>query len=186
MKIVIWIVTLFVLQMVNILIGAVLGVQLGQVIIMILWFWLAKKLCYKWSLRQLNNQAESLGMGVTEFVFKKMPTDVLHQCEEYRGKEELLKRYLKDLVKSRKIESYEKDFLMKQYMSNDSPVILERDEPEPSNTPEKMDTVKEEIANEIQENSSNKISYCRKCGAKLDENARFCRKCGTEIIESSN
>ena len=27
------------------------------------------------------------------------------------------------------------------------------------------------------------ISFCRKCGAKLDIDSRFCRKCGTEIKE---
>ena len=27
------------------------------------------------------------------------------------------------------------------------------------------------------------ISFCRKCGAKLDSDSRFCCKCGTEIKE---
>ena len=25
------------------------------------------------------------------------------------------------------------------------------------------------------------MTYCRRCGAKLEENARFCHKCGTQI-----
>ena len=31
--------------------------------------------------------------------------------------------------------------------------------------------------------NANKIFFCRKCGTKLDNDARFCRKCGTEIKE---
>ena len=30
---------------------------------------------------------------------------------------------------------------------------------------------------------SDKICFCRKCGATLEEGSRFCRKCGTEIKE---
>ena len=30
---------------------------------------------------------------------------------------------------------------------------------------------------------TNKITFCRKCGTKLEENIKFCRKCGTEIKE---
>lgn len=28
------------------------------------------------------------------------------------------------------------------------------------------------------------MTYCRKCGTQLEENARFCHKCGTEVIAS--
>lgn len=31
-----------------------------------------------------------------------------------------------------------------------------------------------------------KTRFCRKCGAKLEEDSRFCRKCGTEIIEEKD
>ena len=38
---------------------------------------------------------------------------------------------------------------------------------------------------ELVETSANiKVSYCRKCGAKLGEDALFCRKCGTKIENS--
>ena len=26
------------------------------------------------------------------------------------------------------------------------------------------------------------MTYCRRCGAKLEENARFCQKCGTQVV----
>lgn len=30
---------------------------------------------------------------------------------------------------------------------------------------------------------TDKICFCRKCGARLEDNSRFCRKCGTEVKE---
>lgn len=30
-----------------------------------------------------------------------------------------------------------------------------------------------------------KISFCRKCGEELSQNAQFCRKCGTEVVKEN-
>ena len=51
------------------------------------------------------------------------------------------------------------------------------------NTTENMET---SIADEDVQHIDNKISYCRKCGFKLESDSRFCRKCGTEVKENNN
>lgn len=34
----------------------------------------------------------------------------------------------------------------------------------------------------LPEENSSAVRFCRKCGAKLVDNAQFCRKCGTAVI----
>ena len=50
-----------------------------------------------------------------------------------------------------------------------------------NNTEKILPEVKENTKNENDNDSTDKIMFCRWCGAKLEDGAKFCRICGKEL-----
>lgn len=160
MKVLIWISTLFIITLLNVILGEATGFRAGTLVIYFFWFWLAKKLCSLWDKNRIGKKAEKEGLSSFEYIKKEIPTDVLTHSESNRCNEEELKSYYKACVKEGKINKVHSYILIDEFMSPRRTTVAEVNN----------------IPNE------DKVVFCRKCGTKLLERSQFCSKCGTEVV----
>ena len=116
MKALIWISTLIVLNLINL--GAMNsgGPGISNIILLPLWWLISFTLCRKWDGHKTSNEAEEKGMTPFELIRSEIPQDILEQCEEVRGDENLLKFVLKDYKRKGWISHAYADILFQEYM----------------------------------------------------------------------
>lgn len=159
MKVLIWILTTVVFVSLNTLLGVATGFKLGYLLILIPIWYIAKKLCGKWDEHTrkkvfLRMQGESSRTMSQQQT--AMPGSAQWQCS--CGK--LHYRYESACIcgKSRI------DILL----AKEPPKIVSEEKTAPT---------------EADEPTPDIISFCRKCGCKLLDDAVFCNRCGTQITK---
>lgn len=123
MKVLIWISTFIIGSILNTFIGMATGIRAGSVLLYIVEYYIAKKLCQKW-------------------------------------------------------DEHKQDKSENDCPADSAPATNVADEPH--KTAPQAPVIEESTLLSV-ENSST-AHFCRKCGAKLVDNAQFCRKCGTGVI----
>lgn len=123
MKVLIWISTFIIGSILNTFIGMATGIRAGSVLLYIVEYYIAKKLCQKWD--------------------------------------------------EHKQEKNEND-----RSTASSPVTNDADQPQI--TAPQAPVIEKSTPMPVENSSA--VRFCRKCGAKLVDNAQFCRKCGTAVI----
>lgn len=100
MKIAIWIASLFGLEFANLLIFGLLGLdfKLGSIVILVIWFFLARWLCRKWDARQLQKTANS-GEITGRDAIKKLPGTYLKELESAKGNKDQVSALVNEYVK---------------------------------------------------------------------------------------
>ena len=95
MKFLIWFFCCFTFAFIQMLFrdaGILLG-GIPTVLLAMLTFGAAKKLCEKWNLHKISKKAQSQGMTTFEYIQKKTDKKVIQQCEQLKCTKEL-KPYL--------------------------------------------------------------------------------------------
>ena len=163
MKILIWVVNFFIISIINLFVGYLIGFNAGSVAVYFGWYYSSKFLCKCWDKYKVARSAKKQGVSSFDIIKHELPQTMILGCEQRRAKESELRTYLKPYVKDKAISKAYFDIVLEHYLrpirySNKS--VCKRQQ------------VKED-----------KICFCRKCGEKLLDNSRFCRKCGLEISE---
>ena len=68
MKALIWISTLFIITLLNVILGEATGFRAGTLVIYFFWFWLAKKLCSLWDKNRIGKKAEKEGIELQKSI----------------------------------------------------------------------------------------------------------------------
>lgn len=168
MKVIIWILTIFIGSFLNSLLAYAVGIKAGAFLLYIVEFYVAHKLCEKWDEHK---------QGVQEAVQCDYQGDKSDEDDSNRGS-------------CRECES-------KTNVSLDGAIIntsdAEKDKErevqiEPCGICDKENDVLTSAEIGVDEAESADTvenvmpSYCRKCGAKLFEDSLFCNKCGTKVL----
>ena len=168
MKVLIWVLSLFVFTLLNMVLGEIVGVRLGGVLLYLVWYYSARAMSKAWEKSRINKKAEKCGVSAFAYIKSQIPEEVLVECDKNRGNDEALKVKIKQHVKAKQISRAYADILLDEYMQPEKTV-----EKEPA------------VANAVNKDTTDKVRFCRKCGEKLIDGSRFCRKCGTEVVEIS-
>lgn len=124
MKALIWIGGLLLLNLLNILLGYATGFRLGNVLIFLLWSFLAAFLCrlwnkhlYKKSASTIASKAATEGLSVEEYLQKDIPEKCIEMCDFYidNGSYEELKTYLSTCLEDGNISKEAYKFLINKY-----------------------------------------------------------------------
>lgn len=162
MKALIWILCFFVATILNTLLGYATGIKVGYLIFYFVVFFVAEKLCDKWDKYSISQKAQREGKTPFEYIKDKVPKGVMNKCATMLGEEAELRKYLNKCANYRKIKRGYVDIVYGEYAWVRKPHTYF--------TYEKSEN-----------NSIDKVSFCRKCGEPLIDNSKFCRKCGTKI-----
>ncbi len=103
MKVLIWILSFFVITILNLLFGYATGFMMGGILFYIVWYFIARSLCKSWDKYKISKKAEKSGVTSFEFIRENINIDILKHCETIRCDEEELKSYLKQCSKDGKI-----------------------------------------------------------------------------------
>ena len=134
MKVIIWISSFFVITVLNVILGYATGFRAGYVIVYLLWFFISKTLCRKWDTHKLVKAATKNGFTPYEYIEEGIPESVKDYCENVKGNEEELRKYLKNCKKKKMILDEFYDIILKEYMRdcNSSPTT-ETEKPKDDN-----------------------------------------------------
>ena len=164
MKVLIWLLSFFVISIFNLLLGYATGFVMGGILLYFVWYFSARSLCKSWDKYKISKKAEKTGVTSFEIIKEDISVKILNHCETIRCNEEKLKSYLKQCSKDGKITRAHADIICQEY-----------NRPAPKQEPSII------VNKKIDE--CDKIRFCRKCGEELIDNSKFCRKCGTEVVE---
>lgn len=171
MKVLIWIGCLFAKGIVVTLLGYA-GIILGglpTVLLFVATCWLADTLCRKWDLRNIYKMASSKHIAPFDAISGQIPLTVLYECEDHRRMPFELKKILKRYRRRHKITGAQADILLEEYMQTEPRSYASPSRTAPSDTDKAP--------------SSERPSFCGRCGAAVIENGRFCNKCGTPYTQ---
>ena len=122
MKILIWIGSILVITMSNIILGLLTGYRLGYILIYFAYFFVPPFLCRKWDeyklkkyLNSITAEANAQGMSTIEYFLKDVPRSCIGMCEHLRGKTKELKAFLKPYRDDKQISKYVYIYLFKEY-----------------------------------------------------------------------
>ena len=122
MKVIIWVSSFFVITVLNVILGYATGFRAGFLVVYLLWFFFAKTLCRKWDTHKLVKAAAKNGVTPYEYIEEGIPESVKVYCENVKGNEEELRKYLKKCVKQKTILDEFYDIILKEYMSEGNPL----------------------------------------------------------------
>jgi hypothetical protein len=120
MKIVIWIASLFGLEFANLLIAELLNLnfKLGSVVILIIWFFLARWLCSKWDARQLQKSAKGGEITIRDAI-RDLPGTYLKELEAAKGDKAKVSALVTEYVKRGFIARAHSQQVIDMYSSKD-------------------------------------------------------------------
>lgn len=153
MKVLIWISTFLLGAIVNTLIGVATGIKAGSVLLFIVEYFIAKKLCEKWDEKQAGKNTENKRCGNCGY----NSFDSNGVCRNCGGKSKI--EYDESVENVEGINDSTKNILKNQQ------------------------TVTEKESDNLPYHDKTILKFCSKCGAKLIDDAEFCNKCGTKITE---
>lgn len=168
MKVLIWILTFFIGTVINTLIGYATGVRAGGVLLYIVEYFIAKKLCEKWDESHPSETSDTTD-GSSSLNTAIEDTDpskrfVCKKCGNYSS------GWYQTCPHCSAVGTMEKTTVVAETSMDDLP-------------PEQLAASSEsEQEKSIPLNTNSTIMFCRECGTKLLPDALFCPECGAKIV----
>ena len=169
MKVLIWILTFFIGTVINTLIGYATGVRAGGVLLYIVEYFIAKKLCEKWDESHPSETSDTTD-GSSSLNTAIEDTDpskrfVCKKCGNYSS------GWYQTCPHCGAVGTMEKTTVVAETSMDDLP-------------PEQLAASSEsEQEKSIPLNTNSTIMFCRECGTKLLPDALFCPECGAKIVD---
>lgn len=181
MKILIWVLCLFVASMINTVLGYLTGFKAGYLVLYLVIVFVAKKLCEKWENYKTKKTNKDISDNVTECRECGYKGNYYGECPQCGYRKSILNYNSQAYILDTDSEEAECEEIKKTPESNS--------EVEYNVQLEKAENIEFNIDKPIIENKTiktdkaPKILFCRKCGARLLEDSEFCHKCGLRVIK---
>ena len=163
MKVFIWISTFVVGAFINTLIGYVTGIRFGSVLLFIIDFFIARKLCEVWDNRMPQHKAEVNHTKQEQPKMVGSSNNTTYPEANIQQSPAIHSEKKKDQTTCDINKLPSKTIVFKK--TNNQPIVKSK--------PEKT-TNNDDIA-------KTKIKYCRKCGSKIDDETIYCKRCGCKV-----
>lgn len=167
MKLLIWIGCFFVGAMLNVLLGAMTGFQLGYLLFYLVVGFVATRLCKKW-----DEHKEYGGLG--KDVLDADPQSVVEN--DNRLEQQFAGRTYTTPVS----DSQWQCSCGRVHPKYETSCVCGKSKFDNLNSPKTEGTSSETAEKPA---TGNQILFCRKCGEKLMEDSKFCGRCGTKIVK---